>query len=170
MKVNLLKYIIKFNYSFLWYPEFGGSISVQAITDFIDNGGNILVAANSNVGDAVRELATECGLEIDEEGASVIDHLNYDNSDQELHTVIVADSENLLDAPAIVGNKKQVNPILFRGIGMVSDQNNPLVLDLLIASSTAYSYNPSKKITEVQVFTCILHILIPFLLVSSCSW
>ncbi|XP_053206440.1 dolichyl-diphosphooligosaccharide--protein glycosyltransferase 48 kDa subunit-like [Panonychus citri] len=31
---------------------------------------------------------------------------------------------------------------------MISDQNNPLVLDVLKASPTAYSYNPSKKITE----------------------
>jgi len=31
---------------------------------------------------------------------------------------------------------------------MISDQNNPLVLDILMASSTAYSYNPQKSITE----------------------
>lgn len=34
---------------------------------------------------------------------------------------------------------------------MISDQNNPLVLDILRASSTAYSYNPTKKITEVNL-------------------
>lgn len=94
-------------------------------------------------------MASECGFEIDEEGASVIDHFNYDVSDKGQHTLIVADSTNLLDAPTIVGEKKTLAPLLFRGIGMISDQNNPLVLDLLMASSTAYSYNPSKKITEV---------------------
>lgn len=41
--------------------EFGGSIDVAAITNFVDNGGNILVAANSNIGEPIRELATECG-------------------------------------------------------------------------------------------------------------
>lgn len=30
--------------------EFGGSIDVAAITDFIDNGGNVLVAGSSAVG------------------------------------------------------------------------------------------------------------------------
>jgi len=107
------------------------------------------VAASSNVGDAIRELATECGIEIDEEGANVIDHINYDVSDEGQHTLVVADSGSLLDAPTIVGDKKTISPILFRGIGMISDQNNPLVFDILLSASTAYSYNPNKKITEV---------------------
>lgn len=32
------------------------------------------------------------------------------------HTLIVADTENLLKAPTIVG-KSSLNPILFRGVG-----------------------------------------------------
>jgi len=52
-----------------------------------------------------------------------------------------------LKAPMIVGNKVDA-PILFRGVGMVSDPDNPLVLSLLRASSTAYSYNPLEKIDE----------------------
>jgi len=30
--------------------EFGGSLSVKVITEFIDNGGNVLVAGSSSVG------------------------------------------------------------------------------------------------------------------------
>jgi len=44
--------------------------------------GNILVAGSSTSSDILRELASECGFEVDEEGASVIDHLNYDTSDK----------------------------------------------------------------------------------------
>ena len=128
--------------------EFGGGVSVQAITEFIDAGGNVLVAASTTVGDAIRELATEVGFEVDEDGASVIDHLNYDVNDEGQHTLIVADSANLLDAPVIVGDKQKVGPVLYRGTGIISDQNNPLILDILMASSTAYSYNPNKKITD----------------------
>lgn len=127
--------------------EFGGSINVQAITDFIDSGGNVLVAANSNVGDIMRELANECGFEIDEEGSSVIDHLNYDASDDGKHTLIVVSPKDLLDAPTIVG-RKDISPILFRGVGLIADNDNPLVLEVLTASSTAYCYNPDNKISE----------------------
>lgn len=127
--------------------EFGGSLNVQAITDFIDNGGNVLVAASSSVGDIMRELANECGFEIDEEGSAVIDHLNYDVSDDGKHTLVVASPKDLLDAPTIVG-KKDIPPILYRGVGLIADNDNPLILEVLTASSTAYCYNPDNKITE----------------------
>lgn len=32
-------------------------------------------------GDLIRELANECGFEIDEEGSAIIDHLNFDIED-----------------------------------------------------------------------------------------
>jgi hypothetical protein len=41
-----------------------------------------MVAANSAIGDPLRELATECGLEFDDEKTAVIDHLNFDVSDE----------------------------------------------------------------------------------------
>ncbi|KAK0065140.1 dolichyl-diphosphooligosaccharide--protein glycosyltransferase 48 kDa subunit [Biomphalaria pfeifferi] len=116
--------------------EFGGSIDVSAITNFIDGGG-----------DPMRELATECGVEFDEENSAVIDHLNYDVKDAGKHTLTVADPENLMKAPMIVGDNNK-SPFLFRGVGMVSDPENPLVLSLLRASSTAYSYKPNEKIDE----------------------
>ncbi|XP_058791848.1 dolichyl-diphosphooligosaccharide--protein glycosyltransferase 48 kDa subunit [Phymastichus coffea] len=127
--------------------EFGGALSVDAITDFIDGGGNVLVAGASNSGDALRDLASECGFEIDEDGATVIDHMNYDISDSGRHTKIVADPANLIDAPVIVGNKN-VAPLLYEGTGLIADADNPLVLKLLSASSSAYTYNPDQAVKE----------------------
>lgn len=127
--------------------EFGGSLSVETITEFIDNGGNVLAAGSSNSGDGLRELASECGFEVDEDGSSVIDHLNYDASDAGHHTTIVADADNLINAPVIVGSKN-VSPLLYRGTGLIADPDNPLVLRLLTASSSAYSYTPDQPIKE----------------------
>ena len=45
---------------------------------------------------------------------------------------------------------------------MVSDPENPLVLNILHASSTAYSHSPVDKIEEV----CNCHVLLP----ASCSF
>ena len=39
-------------------------------------------------------------------------------------------------------------PILYEGTGLIVDQENPLVLEILTASSTAYSHNPDEPITE----------------------
>ncbi|KAK2586779.1 hypothetical protein KPH14_011806 [Odynerus spinipes] len=127
--------------------EFGGALSVEAITDFIDGGGNVLVAGSSQSGDALRELASECGFEIDEEGASVIDHMNYDVSDNGYHTMVVADPSNLIDASVIVGSKN-IPPLLYEGTGLIADADNPLLLRLLTAASSAYSYNPNNPIKE----------------------
>ena len=41
----------------------------------------MLVAGSSDATDLIRELSTEVGVEMDEEGASVIDHLHYDAND-----------------------------------------------------------------------------------------
>ena len=56
----LYEHIIVFSPS---VEEFGGDLSAEAITEFIDDGGNILIAANSNVGAVLREVASEVGFE-----------------------------------------------------------------------------------------------------------
>ena len=43
--------------------EFGGSLSAEALTEFIDAGGNLLIAGNSHLGEVLRELASEVGFE-----------------------------------------------------------------------------------------------------------
>ena len=126
--------------------EFGGAISPEAITEFIDEGGNVLVAGNSNLGEALREVASEVGFEADEEGTSVIDHLNYDAKDEGKHTLIVASANNLIKSTKMTGGVTA--PLLYRGVGLLTDPANPLVLEVLTASSTAYSHNPDLPITE----------------------
>ncbi|GAB0090576.1 Dolichyl-diphosphooligosaccharide--protein glycosyltransferase 48 kDa subunit [Sergentomyia squamirostris] len=140
----LYKHIVIFAPS---VEEFGGELSVPKIAEFIDDGGNVLIAGGSDSGDAIRELASECGFELDEEGASVIDHLNYDVSDSGDHTLIVASPSNLIEAPIIVGPKTG-SPLLYKGTGLIADRENPLILQLLTADSTAYSYVPSSPIKE----------------------
>jgi len=126
--------------------EFGGSISPEAITEFIDGGGNVLVAGNSNLGEALREIASEVGFEADEEGTAVIDHLNYDAKDEGKHTMVVASASNLIKSTKMTGGVKE--PLLYRGIGLLVDPTNPLVLEILTGSSTSYSHNPDLPITE----------------------
>ena len=127
--------------------EFGGSVDVAAITDFVDNGGNVLVAASSEVGDVLRDLGMEFGLELDERGTAVIDHLGYDVKDRGDHTLLVVDPSNFIDSEIIVGSKT-TNPALYRGLGMIADPDNPLVLELVSGSTTCYSYFPNDKIGE----------------------
>ncbi|KAL0893547.1 hypothetical protein ABMA27_013737 [Loxostege sticticalis] len=127
--------------------EFGGLIDTEAITKFIDDGGNLLMAGNAAAGDVYREIASECGFEMDEESAAVIDHFNYDASDDGDHTRIVVSPKNLINAPTIVG-AQNTHPVLFEGTGLILDKDNSLVLPILTADSTAYSYNPKSQVKE----------------------
>ncbi|KAJ8725387.1 hypothetical protein PYW08_003570 [Mythimna loreyi] len=127
--------------------EFGGQIDTEAITKFIDDGGNLLMAGNAAAGDVYREIASECGFEMDEESAAVIDHFNYDASDDGEHTRIVVSPKNLISSPTIVGTQN-TQPLLFEGTGLILDKDNTLVLPILTADSTAYSYNPKSQVKE----------------------
>lgn len=127
--------------------EFGGQIDTETITKFIDDGGNLLMAGNAAAGDVYREIASECGFEMDEESAAVIDHFNYDVSDESDHTRIVVAPKNLINAPTIVG-VQNTQPLLFEGTGLILDRDNSLVLPILTADSTAYSYNPKSQVKE----------------------
>ena len=128
--------------------EFGGTIDANAIVDFIDNGGgNVLVAASSEVGDILRDLGMEVGLELDERGTSVIDHLIYDVKDSGDHTLLAVNPSLLMDSELIVG-PKTTTPCLYRGLGMTADPENPLVLEIMTGATTSYSYFPSDTIKE----------------------
>lgn len=79
-----------------------------------------MVAGSSQIGEAIRELSTECGIEFDEENTAVIDHHQFDAKDEGRHTLVLAKSDDLIDAPVIIGNaRKAKRPILFRGVGYV---------------------------------------------------
>jgi len=127
--------------------EFGGAIDKGTIVDFIDNGGNVLVAASSAVGDVLRDIGGEIGLELDEENTAAIDHLNYDVKDAGDHTLLAVDPGNIADVELMVGPKPSV-PALYRGIGMTADPDNPLVLEIMNGYSTTYSYFTKDRISE----------------------
>lgn len=123
---------------------FGNGITAADFLQFVDDGGNLLVTGSSEIGDPIKEIAADCGIEFDDEGTSVIDHMNYDVSDAGQHTTIVADQFS----PTTIISGESPSPVLFSGIGMAADPENPLVVDILHAASTAYSHAIDKDILE----------------------
>jgi len=122
-------------------------ISSDDVLEFIDAGRNVIIAADSNIGDLAREIASECNVEYDEEGTSVIDHLNFDASDKASRTLVA--SSNFADAPAVF---KGVNaPVLFRGVAQDIEEDSELLFPLLTGSSSACSSNPSKAVKDLFV-------------------
>lgn len=147
--VKLFKYDeLIYNSLVLMAPKsnsFGSDITINSITNFIDAGGNVLVVADSDVEDAVRTLAIECGLELDDKGNSVIDHFNHDAADGGAHTRIVSKVDNLIEQDAITGGLKS-GLFLYEGIGIRVDESNPLSFQILSASDDAFSYKPGTAV------------------------
>jgi oligosaccharyltransferase complex subunit beta len=126
--------------------DFGGEVNAGALAAFVDKGGNILIAGDSTIGDAIRDFGYECGVEFEEAGTFVIDHLNFDVSDEGAHSRLTLDKSQVLKNELLVG--KFESPILYEGIGLVLDEENELLINVLSATATSYSFFPQDKIAE----------------------
>lgn len=124
-------------------------VSTSTILEFVDAGHNVLIAASSEIGQPIRDIASECNIEFEEAGTSVIDHLNFDVSDAEGYHTLIA-SSNLVNAPVIFAKPVDA-PVLFRGIGQDMEEDSPLLFSLLSASSSAYSNLADKPISELSL-------------------
>lgn len=50
----------------IFFVDFGGSINLAAVLDFVDSGHDLIIAADTSASDLIREIATECGVDFDE--------------------------------------------------------------------------------------------------------
>ncbi|KZV56231.1 dolichyl-diphosphooligosaccharide--protein glycosyltransferase 48 kDa subunit [Dorcoceras hygrometricum] len=128
--------------------RFGGSLDVEGVLDFVDSGHDLILAADSNASDLIRNIAAECGVDFDEGPTCVvIDHSSYAVSETEGdHTLIAAD--NFIQSDVILGAKTIEAPVLFKGIGHSLNPENSLVLKVLSGSASAYSANPYTKLSS----------------------
>jgi len=131
--------------------EFGGLVDVPSILDFIDEGHNVLLAADSSVSDPAREIATECGVEFDEEGSFVLDHFHSVSPNLVVDRTTVSiepNNQTTLFVPVITGTKKasELKPILYKGIGQSINEASGLNIAILRGYDTTYSTNPDEPI------------------------
>ncbi|XP_010547491.1 PREDICTED: dolichyl-diphosphooligosaccharide--protein glycosyltransferase 48 kDa subunit [Tarenaya hassleriana] len=133
--------------------RFGGSLDSKSIADFVDSGRDLILAADDSASDLIRSIATECGVDFDEDAsAMVVDHSSYAVSDIDgYHTLIAAD--DFVKSDAILGKTKIEAPVLFRGIAHSLNPANSLVLKVLSASPSAYSANPNSKLSSPPQLT-----------------
>lgn len=114
------------------------SINPTSLINFMNDGGNLLLVISSEITENIRNFARELDIEIDERDTSVIDHFNYNISDDGKHTLLV--SSNVVNNEAILSKEViEGPPVLFRGIGHKVGPV-PLLTRILWANDTAYSY------------------------------
>jgi oligosaccharyltransferase complex subunit beta len=155
---------------------------------FVDGGGNVLLAAGPNPGEAIRKVATEFGFEFDADKTKVIDHHNFDAKlvryfmrnlfkllkygikDDNSHTTLSIQPETI-NYEIITGEKSKMNPVIYRGVALTAESQNPLRLTLMTASASAYSFDPNSPINEVIILMTKEIFLSKFdYLVPCCRW
>lgn len=110
----------------------------------------MIIAGAIQVGDAVREIAHECGIRVAPNGAYVTDHFSFEPSSHS-HTLIASNHFNA-DATAVFGKKPSFESVLFEGIGhSIDDNKNPLNFRLLTGSGTSYAGAVSESKSSVFV-------------------
>ncbi|EKG14714.1 Oligosaccharyl transferase complex subunit Wbp1 [Macrophomina phaseolina MS6] len=132
----------------------GPSLPPQVFVDFVNKGGNILLALS---GDApLQSQISSMLLEFDihlpqERNAVTVDHFNYDKiSAPEKHDVLVV--ERSQRAKAGIKNFFSGDGVLAvpRAVGHVLGNDSPFLTPILRAPSTAYIYNPKEEADAVE--------------------
>ncbi|KAJ2374453.1 oligosaccharyl transferase glycoprotein complex, beta subunit [Coemansia sp. RSA 2607] len=126
--------------------KFSNGLGPLDFTRFVDDGGNMVVAASSELSDFHRKLAAQFGVEFEPRSTWAIDHANYLKQNNASDHKIIAAS-NFALAPAILSSefasvsaKSQAKPtVYFKGIAHKYDGENPQLVPLLTGAISTYS-------------------------------
>jgi len=133
----------------LFAPKIEDAVTASEVLEFIDAGGNVLLAADTGASGTIRDIARGVGAELADSASSVIDHIHFDQSDFDgHHTTIIAD-EFIANTPVILGGSKPA-PVLFRGIGQ-DVREGVLNYRVLSASGSAYSGRTDGKAAPLRL-------------------
>ncbi|KAF9572574.1 hypothetical protein EC968_009717 [Mortierella alpina] len=125
------------------YPK---GMDAKSVVKFVAEGGNILVAGSSDLGNTVRELSREFDVEYDNKNTAVFDHFNYDQAlgNEKHDAIVVSPASHMSKVETIVPQEQLPGPILFRGIAHSVNPRNSLLTPILWAPQEAYSWEAAN--------------------------
>ena len=127
-------------------------INIQNLLKFIDEGHDMLLFANKEVGNFLRKLSNEFGVDFDDYNSQIKDSLYIHNLKSSLNPQLISMrndeivvTKNSINVPVIV--KQPKGYIVYEGIGMDIDPQSQYVFPILKADENSYSVN--TKTNEV---------------------
>src|SRR5215468_8991886 len=118
----------------------GQNLTPQLLVDFLNDGGNILLASSSTTSESLRDFARELDIDLPPRDSYFADHFSYHPESTRNHTLVVLDSDNFPQLPHvdnILSQETRVSKIVYRGAAHALG-NGPFLLPLLKAKNTAY--------------------------------
>ncbi|ORX48922.1 Dolichyl-diphosphooligosaccharide-protein glycosyltransferase 48kDa subunit [Piromyces finnis] len=138
-KLELIKFEESlYDHLVLLAPEtnyYENDVGPKQIIEFIDKGGNVLLAANENTGSTTQDLLYEFGSVVDEAKFNVIDNFVHNSTTS---SVLALDK---LEIP--ISSDELEAPILYSGTAIKFKGKNPYSKPLLVAGPAAYSWDNS---------------------------
>ncbi|KAJ1664998.1 oligosaccharyl transferase glycoprotein complex, beta subunit [Coemansia sp. RSA 1813] len=121
--------------------SFGAGLTIREFIRFVDDGGNLVLAASPEASEFHRKLAAQFGVDFEKPGTLAIDHVaNLKDGDAGDHTIVA--SSRFARAPAVLSPRfvqsSNPDPVYFKGIAH-RYSGSPLLVPLLTASRTTYS-------------------------------
>ncbi|OMH81857.1 Dolichyl-diphosphooligosaccharide-protein glycosyltransferase 48 kDa subunit [Zancudomyces culisetae] len=154
--------------------KYGDKLKVQSFIDYVNIGGNLILAADNRISKFNRKLAHQFGVEFQNSGDKVIDFVENaqsspidsskgnDNKDIFYSSNFINNKYILPSANTNSASKKKLNPVLYgNGIGHIyrsmdkkeEDSVNPLLIPILSGSKSSFllSENNYSRHGENQV-------------------
>ncbi|TDH73849.1 hypothetical protein CCR75_006284 [Bremia lactucae] len=133
-----------------------GALRKSDLLHFVDQGGNLLLAASMKITRVQRDFALECGVEFEKKGTVVLDHVNAILDDDDIYNSVIAANDFVASERVVGSLASKPKHVAFSGVGMSLEPNNILAFHALMAPATAYSANPVKPITQKVISTDLL--------------
>ncbi|KAL6631256.1 Dolichyl-diphosphooligosaccharide-protein glycosyltransferase-like protein [Neocallimastix sp. 'constans'] len=136
-----------YDHLILLAPEthyYENDVNAKQFINFIDKGGNILLTANENTGNAIEDLLYEFGATVDESGFNVIDNFAHNGTTPNVLAIEELDYPISLD--------KLEAPVLYSGTAIKSNGKNPYAKPVLVAGPAAYSWDETA-VTKAPLVT-----------------
>ncbi|ORY84936.1 dolichyl-di-phosphooligosaccharide-protein glycotransferase subunit [Protomyces lactucae-debilis] len=126
----------------------GPELTPQALSRFVEAGGNLLIGASSTMSPAIRDFARELGIELADRDSLMVDHFKADKeAKDDKHTTLLLDG--FVKSPILSSEVVKGAPVIFKGVGHALG-NSPLLQPILQADSTAYSYDTKEEFEAAE--------------------
>src|SRR5271170_4439862 len=126
----------------------GSNLTPQILVQFLNDGGNILLASSSSTSESLRDFARELDIDLPPRDSLFADHFSYHPDSTRNHTLVILDSENfpsLSHVESIFSPETRESNIVYRGAAHGLGAG-ALLLPLLKGKGTSYVFDGKEDL------------------------
>lgn len=130
----------------------GSQFTPQILVQFLNDGGNILLASSPTTSESLRDFARELDIDLPPRDTLFTDHFAYHPNSSQNHTLVVLDTENISDsrhAQNVLSEETRQRKITYRGTAHGLG-NGPLLFPLIRGGRTSYVFDGKEDLDTVE--------------------